>query len=150
MTQPQSQARCPGGTVAFTVGATGLQPLSYQWFFQNAALPGGTDAQLTLTNIHSGDGGTYFVTVANSFGSVTSVPVQLVVYDTCLDLRMYAGLTIAGSPGSVYVISYNTDLSNTNGWIPLATNVLSGSNWFYLDMDSPFSPKRFYRADRKP
>ena len=48
------------------------------------------------------------------------------------------------------MISYNTDLSNTNAWIPLATNVLGGSNWFYLDMDSPFSPKRFYRTDLKP
>ena len=126
------------------------QPLGYQWFFQNAPIPDQTDLQLTLTNVHSGNAGTYLVTVSNSFGSVTSAPVQLVVYDTCFDLRMYAGLTVAGPPGSRYVISYNTDLSNTNGWIPLATNVLAGSNWFYLDMDSPFWPKRFYRADLKP
>jgi hypothetical protein len=73
-----------------------------------------------------------------------------VVYDACIDLHMYAGLNIAGQEGSRYVLSYNTDLGNTNGWIPIATNVMGSSNWFYLDMDSPFSPYRFYKANLKP
>ena len=100
ITQPQSQASCPGGTLSFTVGVTGWQPLAYQWFFQNAPIPGQTDPQLTLSNVHSGNAGTYLVTVSNAFGSVTSAPVQLLVYDTCFDLRMYAGLTVGGPPGS--------------------------------------------------
>lgn len=150
ITQPQSLASCPGGRVTFSVGAAGSQPLGYQWLFQNAVLPGQTNAQLTLTNLQAGNAGTYLVTISNVFNSVTSAPVQLVVYDACIDLHMYAGLTISGPQGSRYVLSYNTDLGNTNGWIPLATNVLGGSNWFYLDMESPFSAKRFYKADLKP
>jgi hypothetical protein len=84
--------------------------------------------------------------VSNVFGSVTSAPAQLTVYDACIDLQMYAGLSIAGQQGSSYVLSYTTDLSNSNSWVPMATNTMGPSAWFYVDRASPFSPRRFYKA----
>ena len=93
--------------------------------------------------------GSYFVVVSNVFGNLTSTTNQLTVNDACIDLHMYAGLTIA-TAGLNYVLSYTTDLNNPVGWILLATNQIGNSNWFYLDMDSPFSPKRFYKAVLQP
>src|SRR5207244_698712 len=42
-------------------------------------LPGGTSSQLILTNISSGNAGSYLVVVTNSFGSVTSALANLIV-----------------------------------------------------------------------
>jgi hypothetical protein len=120
--------------------------LGYQWFFNGAPLSGNTGTNLTLSPLQKTDAGAYWVVVSNVFGIVTSAPAQLTVYDACIDLHMYAGLNISGQQGSSYVLSYSTDLSNTNGWVPMATNTMGSSGWFYLDMDSPFSPHRFYKA----
>jgi hypothetical protein len=32
----------------------------------------------------------------------------------------------------------------------LATNTMGAEGWFYLDMDSPFSPKRYYGVKLVP
>jgi hypothetical protein len=135
-----------GANTSFSVSANGGQPLYYQWYFNSGILVGQTGTNLTLKALGHGDAGSYCVVVTNVYGSVTSAPVQLTVYDACIDLHMYAGLNISGLQGASYVLSYSTDLSNTNGWVPMATNTMGASGWFYLDMDSPFSPHRFYKA----
>lgn len=146
---PQSQNGCLGQSVTFAVTAGGSLPLSYQWYSPTGAMGGETNASLTLTNLLRSYAGAYSVVVTNQYG-VTNATAQLNVFDACIDLRMYAGLSISGQEGSTYVLSYNTDLSNPNGWTPMATNVMGSTSWFYLDLDSPFSPHRFYEAVLKP
>ena len=148
--QPKALVSCLGQSPSFTVTAIGSLPLSYQWYFNGGILSGKTDVSLTLTNVQPSQAGAYFVVVSNVFGNLTSTTNQLTVNDACLDIRMYAGLTVAGQSGSNYVLSYTTNLGNPNGWIPLATNLMGSSNWFYLDIDSPFSPHRFYKAVLTP
>jgi hypothetical protein len=148
-TPPQSQSSCLGQSVTFTVAATGSPPLAYQWYFNGGLLAGQTRSSLALSGLEGSNSGSYAVVVSNVFGSATSAPANLEVYDACVDLRMYAGLDIAGQAGRTYVLSYVNDLANTN-WSFLATNTLGTSNWFYLDMESPFQPKRFYRVNLKP
>src|SRR6185436_13353240 len=54
--QPQNQTNIAGTTATFTIGATGAEPLSYQWRSYVAAgtsftnLPFGTEATLVLIN----------------------------------------------------------------------------------------------------
>lgn len=143
--QPKSMVSCLGQSPQFSVTAAGTAPLSYQWYFGGSPLVAETNASLVLTNVQKSQAGPYFVFISNAFGTATSSTNQLTVNDACIDLHMYAGLTIAGQTGSNYVLSYTTDLANQT-WIPLATNLMGNSNWFYLDMDSPFSPHRFYKA----
>lgn len=146
VSQPQSQASCLGQGASFHATATGALPLAYQWWFGGAPIASETKSTLSLTGLQADQAGPYSVVVTNAFGSVTSAPAQLVINDACVDLHMYAGLSISGLAGQAYVLSYSTNLINTNGWIPLATNVMPASGWFYLDMVSPFSPYRFYKA----
>ena len=149
--QPRSLTSCLGQTVTFTVGAGGAEPFTYQWYFQDVEVPGATTAQLTVTNLESSDAGNYHVTVSNQFGSATSDLAQLVVNDACVDVRMYAGLQIDGQAGATYVLKYTTDLGNPfSEWTPLGTNVMTSEGWFYLDMDSPFSPRRYYGIKLQP
>jgi Immunoglobulin domain/Right handed beta helix region len=148
--EPKPLVSCLGQSPSFTTTAVGSVPLSYQWYFNGAALSGQTDSSLTLTNVQKNQEGSYFVVVSNVFGNITSTTNRLTVNDACVDIHMYAGLTVAGQIGSKYVLSYTTDLSNPNAWIPLATNAMGSSDWFYLDLDSPFSPHRFYKAVLQP
>jgi hypothetical protein len=147
---PQTQVSCLGQSAAFQVTAAGTQPLSYQWWYTGGPLGGQTSTNLLLTGLHITDATSYWVVVSNAFGSVTSAPVQLVVNEACVDLRMYAGLNITGQSGASYVLSYTTDLTTPVNWIPLATNTMPIAGWFYLDMTSPFSPHRFYNVTLKP
>jgi len=72
-------------TVLFSVTATGTA-LSYQWLMNGVALPGQTNASLTLTNVPGADaGGTFSVVVTNTFGSVTSLVAFLTVNVATVD-----------------------------------------------------------------
>jgi phospholipase/lecithinase/hemolysin len=70
--QPASQAALAGRTVRFRILAAGTAPLRYQWFFDAEALPGATNALLTLLHTQTNQAGTYSVTVTNAGGSITS------------------------------------------------------------------------------
>ena len=51
--------------VAFTVAASGTEPLSYQWQFNGADLAGATSTMLSLTNIALAQAGSYVALVTN-------------------------------------------------------------------------------------
>ncbi len=78
-TQPQSQHVTQGSNVSFTITPAGTGPLSYQWYFDGAALIPDTNASLTLTNMQLTNSGTYSVVVSSPFGSVLSSNATLTV-----------------------------------------------------------------------
>lgn len=148
--QPVGQSSCIGQRAEFSVRATGSPPISYQWHCSSGLMIGQTSTNLILNDLQKSLAGPYWVVVSNAWGSVTSSVAQLTVNDACIDINLYAGLNISGQQGSQYVLSFTTDINNTNNWIPLATNTMGSSGWFYLDMDTPFSPRRFFKAELKP
>ncbi len=78
-TQPINQTNALGGTVTFSVVASGATPLAYQWRLYHTNLSGATAASLSLTNIQPVNAGDYTVVVTNAFGSVTSTVAKLTV-----------------------------------------------------------------------
>lgn len=134
--------------VSLWVRAAGTAPLGYQWYFNGTnLLAGQTASNLTLVNVQQDQSGLYSVTVSNQFGTVTSQPAILNVFDACVGIHLYVGLNITGMVGRTYTLSYTTDINATNSWSPVVTNTFSNPLWFYLDLDSPFLPRRFYRVD---
>ncbi len=77
--QPTNQTRTIGQTAVFSVSVTGAPPISLQWWFRGSPRAGATNASLVVSNVQSGDAGSYFVIAANAFGSVTSVVATLTV-----------------------------------------------------------------------
>ena len=109
---PQSQTVNVGQTVNFSVTASGTAPLTYQWQFDGAKILGATSSTLTLTNVQTGEAGSYTAVVTNSFGSVTSTVASLTV-----TMPMFAP-SIFLEPESQTVISgqnvtFNVDASGT-------------------------------------
>ena len=78
-TPPASRTVGLGRTATFHVAARGTRPLSYQWRFNGAALPGATNETLTITNVALNQAGDYAVVVTNVFGSIISAPAVLTV-----------------------------------------------------------------------
>jgi len=95
-TQPQSQAVSSGGTVSFTVAASGTAPLSYQWRKDEVNLSDGGNVSgaatplLTLSNVQSTDAGSYDVVVSNAAGPVPSLAAQLTVQPPTDTVAQYA------------------------------------------------------------
>ena len=99
---PASQSAYSGNTVKFSVAATGVGTLTYQWqagavgtgIFTNlvngSSISGATSANLTVNNVPLANVD-YQVIVANQFGSVTSAPA--------------ATLTVSTSPPSAVAVT---------------------------------------------
>lgn len=65
--------------VVFSVAATGVDPLQYQWFKDSIPLVGQTGSALSLSSVTVNDAGAYTVQILNGSGSVLSDPAQLAV-----------------------------------------------------------------------
>lgn len=78
--QPASETVPRGGDAVFAVSADGAPlPERYQWYKDDVALPGATDAKLRLRGVEPGAAGAYTVVVASAEGSVASQPAFLAV-----------------------------------------------------------------------
>jgi len=83
--QPTNQVAYQGATATFSVVATGLAPLSYQWqingtnLIDGGTVLGSTTPTLAISSVSQASVGSYSVVVSNALGSVTSVGAQLTV-----------------------------------------------------------------------
>jgi hypothetical protein len=77
--QPVSQTNVVGTTATFNVTATGMFPLSYQWFFGTNLLNQQTNTTLNLTNVQFSQMGNYSVLVSSYVNSTNSFNAGLTV-----------------------------------------------------------------------
>jgi glucose/arabinose dehydrogenase len=78
--QPQSLTRAVGQSATFSVGATGSQPLVYQWRRNGTNITGATASSYTIASVSQADHGAQFsVRVSNAVGSVLSANATLSV-----------------------------------------------------------------------
>jgi hypothetical protein len=76
---PALQVVDPGTNVVFTAAATGPGPVQFQWRRNGRAIPGATNATLTLTNVQVFDRGDFSVVVSNPAGATVSPEARLSV-----------------------------------------------------------------------
>ena len=77
--QPVSQIVDAGDSVRFSVLATGIAPLQYEWRRDDEPIDGATGGLLILRNARLSDSGQYTVFVSNAHGEVKSESVELIV-----------------------------------------------------------------------
>ncbi|MEW6156622.1 MAG: immunoglobulin domain-containing protein [Verrucomicrobiota bacterium] len=78
-TPPANQSVAAGNSAQFSVVATGMEPLFYQWRFGRLNLDGATNATLTLTNVQPDQAGDYSAVVWNAVGTNTTPTATLVI-----------------------------------------------------------------------
>lgn len=115
--QPASQVAAVGHAVAFSVGASGTDPLGYQWRFNGASVAGATQASFHLPNAQAQHMGDYDVVVFNRAGSVLSaraalsirVPASILQHPTNVAVRIPPDPLAAPSTNATfYVVAYST------------------------------------------
>lgn len=79
-TGPEDTVVAEGGNADFTISASGVYPINYQWYRNGDPVAGATNSFLQLTNVLSDAAGDYSVVVSNQFGASTSaIPAKLSV-----------------------------------------------------------------------
>ncbi|NDV62271.1 hypothetical protein G0Q06_07415 [Puniceicoccales bacterium CK1056] len=123
--QPVGGSIPKGTSITLTVSATGLAPLSYQWYKGTSGdvsnpVPGATDVSFTTPVLMSA--ATYWVRVSNANGSDDSVTAEVEVFDPriirVVNLTQLNALLPDALPGDTYVLD--------NGTYPNAHIVFSG------------------------
>ncbi|NOS71479.1 MAG: hypothetical protein HOP33_16330 [Verrucomicrobia bacterium] len=133
-----------------SVVATGFEPLSYRWYFNNSSLIGSarisgvTNASLSISNAQFTDIGRYTVIVSNAFGSVQSSGAVITVISPPIITTQPVGQTvIAGTNISLSASAIGTPPLSYQwllGGVPVAgansssvnlTNVQSSQSGIY-------------------
>jgi len=147
---PESMAGMSPPT-SLNVLASGSTTLSYQWYKDGALLCGSNGPALGFDDPILADTGSYWVVIANSYGSETSAVARLVVEPAqpilTLGFDSAARLAILGCTGCYYRIESLDDFS-ASSWRARATFALPASPFTWTDLESPFFPHRFYRVVR--
>ena len=114
-TQPASRTNNVATTASFSVVASGLLPLSYQWqkngtdLINGGKVSGATANILSITSVSDNDVASYSVTVTNLIGSTTSSNATLTVINPpVITMQPLAQRVLLG--GSV---SFNVSLNGT-------------------------------------
>jgi len=82
LSQPASQTVLAGKTISFSVVATGVEPLGYQWSKDGSDIEGATSSALAMADVSADDAGDYRVVVSNADGAVESDTATLKVQDS--------------------------------------------------------------------
>ena len=145
-TQPLSQTVEQGSSAYFSVEASAVSALTYQWFFNSTQALGEptTNSFLELANVQSLDTGAYTVIVTNISGSATSAPAMLSVIPP-VPRRIVPGVKLSGDPGSLLHLEYLSSLRPPWIWQKLADITLAGTYDYYFDLLDPLVPERFMR-----
>jgi M6 family metalloprotease-like protein len=93
-TQPQSQTRCEGQSVTFSVATSGTPPLGYQWYKDGPPIWGAVSSSYSIDSLDLADAGAYRVVVSNSCGSVASDLAILTVLSAPSITQQPAGGTV--------------------------------------------------------
>jgi C1A family cysteine protease len=106
--QPQNIVATIGASVAFSVTASGTEPMAYQWRKDGVNLPGATNTTHAISSVQLKNAGTYSVVVTNAHGSATSSGAVLSIatvagsvfddFDPGIDLSQWSDF--GGSVGS--------------------------------------------------
>ena len=75
--QPVDRVRCENEGVEFDVAGTGSGTITYQWYFNNAPIPGATASTFKIDAVAKADSGNYFCVVKGDCGEQKSDIVTL-------------------------------------------------------------------------
>ncbi|MBL9168872.1 MAG: immunoglobulin domain-containing protein [Verrucomicrobiales bacterium] len=151
--QPANATASLGGDAQFTVLVSNLAGLEFQWRKDGVPIIGGTNATLLLAGVQASEAGIYVCAVRNSVGEAVSLPALLKIVQPEvgeLSIQYYAGITIAGTPGSTYRIDYTTELSSSPSWVTATNLLIRDNHQIWVDLNSVAAERRFYRATRIP
>jgi uncharacterized repeat protein (TIGR03803 family) len=143
---PQSRTVEAGGSIAFTMQATGSRPFGYMWLCNDTNLLGTFATNfLQLSEVQIAQSGAYTLVLTNTFGAFTSAPVMLSVIPI-VERRLVPGIKLTGRVGDSWNVEWSDFLGAAADWENLGAVSLSSTTQFCFDASLPLPSARFYRA----
>jgi hypothetical protein len=124
---PQSQSVVIGSNALFSVSATGVPDVAYQWQFNGTNIAGATSASYAVNGAQPTDAGLYTVVVTNSFGATNASATLTVNVPPQIVTQPASQLAIEGPNVTFSVVANGTAPINYQ-WFFNSTNVLVGEN----------------------
>ena len=150
--QPAALLAPKGSTPIFSITAGGSDPITYQWFYQGAALTNQVYSTCRLLNVQTNQTGTYYVIVSNPSGSLQSSNTTLTVSDPPIITTQPQAITVdQGSTGSLTVTAtgrlplsyywYKNNVLLTNGAATLTFNPVfpAAAGYYYVVVSNLWS-----------
>jgi hypothetical protein len=133
--QPQSQVAAVGSQVTFQARVAGSAPIALQWWKDSVALLNQTNDSLTLTNITSGNNGSYQLVATNTAGSTASSTATLSVQPVPTSAFLTNGLVLHLKFDNNYADSSGLGNDGTPNGAPVLIPGIVGSNAASLNTD---------------
>lgn len=113
---PADQISWAGSNLVLHVAASATAPAYCQWFLNSVPVPNATNTTLNFAPLKVSDGGSYVMVLSNSFGAVTSAPVNLAVFSPPR-LRLSPRTVFAESGGTaVFTIDAEANPAPAYAW----------------------------------
>jgi predicted dienelactone hydrolase len=160
-TQPSDKLVNASYGATFSVGATGVAPITYQWLFDGTAIADATNSAFSVFQAQPAQSGYYSVIVSNASGYVTSRVAVLKAFVAAphgfsriqAESNGSVSLAFKGETTALFAPYYDLypleTSTNLVDWAPLVT--LQRTNAAldalqFLDADAPQFTRRFYRT----
>lgn len=133
---PESQKAAPGGTVTFTVSATGSAPLAFQWQRNGVDIPEANGSSYTTPPVVLADDGTAFrCRVQNSAGVDTSDVAVLSVSESGVPAPVIdvhpSGQTVVASQSALFSVNASGDGPLVYQWQKNSVNIDGATSSLY-------------------
>jgi glucuronoarabinoxylan endo-1,4-beta-xylanase len=146
--QPTNQTVAAGATAVFSVSATSLSPLTYQWLGGTTTVADATNAILTLTHATTNNPGNYAVVISSFYGAITSSVATLTITNVTFNVSATLlpnrdiQMTMTSWPGNVFRVLASTNLLN---WQTIATLTNFTGTMQFTDPVATNFNRRFYQ-----
>jgi hypothetical protein len=163
--QPTNQMLFTGEQLQLLPKVNGTAPISYQWYKNEALIPGATNRDLNINGVRPVDAGNYFLVAANQANSVTSDVAQVSVSTNVLRVlspqgtlytNVVASSVFGNNPSWGPTNLFKTDVSN----LPLGATMLTeggghewakaggGDAWIAFEVDQTYPIGAVYWSQR--
>jgi len=124
LAEPQTRSVLAGASATFTVLAQAAPPFTYQWTFNGAPLPDGTNATHVISSVTASNVGDYRVTISNRFGMATSAVARLVlIVESAFSFRI-----LSMSNDAVWRDHFNITGDDRGGLVVSSNRVIVGGD----------------------
>lgn len=139
-----------GQTATFSVTASGMTPLSYQWLFNGGTIPGATNPALVLSHVQAAQAGRYTVALSNAVGRLTSSAATLTVLPgSFLGEALDAGSLVWRTGGAAPWFG-QTNLSHDGLDAARSGSLTQGESWLETTVNGPGVISFWWKVSSNP
>lgn len=126
--QPVSLTNLVGTTASFSVSASGIGQITYQWSLDGNEIAAATNATLTLTDVQLSEAGDYTVSVNDEGGGTNSVVATLTVVTPPTITEQPQSLTVGSFGATSFSVAANGTGPLSFQWQKNGTNLVDDGN----------------------